>query len=246
MCAMADDASAGPLGIADRAVAKELEGVKGLMFDCYKTLIDIKTDEDSLETYRDLSHWLVYQGVRVTPDELLGEYKMSCRLRIDEVWEKFPEVRVEELFSEICKRHAIWEIDEVRLGVETARAFRAASLRKFQAYPQSVRLLGKLKDYPMAVVSNGQRVFSWLELRYLGLDKYFQFILFSSDFGHKKPDPRIFLEAAKRLGLEPEEIMYIGDSFDNDIVPSVKLGMKALHVEEAWKLFGVLPSQHTI
>jgi putative hydrolase of the HAD superfamily len=31
----------------------------------------------------------------------------------------------------------------------------------------------------------------------------------------------------------------IGDSYENDIVPATKLGMKAMHIEEAWKRFKV-------
>jgi len=77
-------------------------------------------------------------------------------------------------------------------------------------------------------------------MRYLGLHDQFSHIIFSSDFGHKKPDPRIFLEAAKLLCLDPEEILCIGDNFDNDIIPASRLGMKAMHIEEAWKLFGVI------
>jgi putative hydrolase of the HAD superfamily len=42
------------------------------------------------------------------------------------------------------------------------------------------------------------------------------------------------------MGWEPEEVLCIGDNFENDIVPSVRLGMKAMHIKEAWKLFGVM------
>jgi FMN phosphatase YigB (HAD superfamily) len=40
------------------------------------------------------------------------------------------------------------------------------------------------------------------------------------------------------MGREPEEIMCIGDSFENDIVPSSRLGMRAMHIEEVWTLLG--------
>jgi putative hydrolase of the HAD superfamily len=76
-------------------------------------------------------------------------------------------------------------------------------------------------------------------MRYLGLYDKFKHVIFSSDIGHKKPDPRIFQEATKLMGLELHEIMSIGDNFENDIVPSSRLGMKAMHIEEAWKFFGV-------
>jgi putative hydrolase of the HAD superfamily len=102
-----------------------------------------------------------------------------------------------------------------------------------------MRLLREMESYPKIVVSNGQRVFSEREMKYFGLFDKFKHVIFSSDFGHKKPDPRIFLEATKLMGLELEEIMSIGDNFENDIVPSSRLGMKAMHIEEAWKFFGV-------
>ena len=49
--------------------------IKGLIFDCYKTLIDIKTDEGSRETNERVSKWLLYQGVRIEPDRLREEYR---------------------------------------------------------------------------------------------------------------------------------------------------------------------------
>jgi len=125
------------------------------------------------------------------------------------------------------------------LGTEASRAFRAGSLRRLQVFPQSFRLIEELENYPKVIVSNGQRVFSELEMRYLGLYDKFSHVVFSSDFGHKKPDPRILLEGTKLMGLEPEEVMCIGDNLENDIVPSSRLGMKAMHIEEAWRLFGV-------
>jgi putative hydrolase of the HAD superfamily len=170
---------------------------------------------------------------------LRSEYKRLVKEDMENRWEKYPEVRVEEVFANICRSHAVWNIDESRIGAEASRAFRAGSLRRLQLFPQTLRLLGELEGVPKVIVSNGQRVFSELEMRYLGIYDRFSHVVFSSDFGHKKPDPRIVLEGARLLGLEPEETMFIGDNFDNDIVPSTKLGMKAMHIEEAWRLFGV-------
>jgi putative hydrolase of the HAD superfamily len=58
---------------------EELEGIKGIIFDCYDTLIDIKTDENNIETYRTVCNWLIYQGVKIDPEELLTEYKRKSR-----------------------------------------------------------------------------------------------------------------------------------------------------------------------
>jgi putative hydrolase of the HAD superfamily len=219
---------------------KGFVGIKGLIFDLYNTLIDIKTDEKRIETYEPVSKWLIYQGVKISAEDLKNEYERLVKEDMESRWEKYPEVQLEQIFIKICKSHSVWDIDEARLGAETSRAFRAGSLIRLQVFPQSLRLLRELEGYPKVIVSNGQRVFSELEMRYLGLYSQFSHVIFSSDFGHKKPDPRIFLEATKMMGLQPEEVLCIGDNFDNDIVPSVRLGMKGMHIEEAWSLFGVM------
>lgn len=213
--------------------------VKGIMFDCYKTLVDIKTDEKSISTYEPVSRWLMYHGVIIGPQELMNEYRWLCKEEIEHREAIHSELKVEEIFSKICRRHASWDINELTVGMEAARLFRSASLKRLRAYPQSIRMLEMLKGYPMGIISNGQRVFSELEVRHLCLHNYFKFILFSSDFGRKKPCPEIFLEGASRLNMRPHEILFIGDSLENDIYPSRRLGMKAMHIEEAWRFFKV-------
>lgn len=44
------------------------------------------------------------------------------------------------------------------------------------------------------------------------LDRYFEQITVSADIGIKKPDPRIFAPALLATGLEPSEVVYVGDS----------------------------------
>lgn len=213
-----------------------LEGVKGVLFDCYDTLIEIKTDEDRIETYEAVCRWLHYQGVGIEPRTLREEYHRRVQRWMRHTGEKYPEVRLEEIFRGICRDFRLWEIDDMSLGIQTARTFRAASIRRFRAIPKSVRLLEYLGDFPKGIVSNGQRVFSEIELKYLGLHGYFDEIVFSSDLGYKKPDPRIFRMALDGLNLDPADALFIGDSFENDILGAQKVGMSSLFIREAWNL----------
>ena len=216
-----------------------LNGVKGVIFDCYKTLIDIKTDEKDLKTYEPVSKWLMYHGVNISPQDLMNEYRGRCKEELERRGEWHSELKVEDVFSKIIRQHASWPVNDVNIGIEASRLFRSASVKRLKAFPQTYKLLEKLKGYPLGIVSNGQRVFSELELRQLGLYGYFRFVIFSSDFGYKKPDSRIFMAGASQLGLGPHEILYIGDSYENDINPSRGLGMKAMHTEDAWRYFRV-------
>jgi putative hydrolase of the HAD superfamily len=215
--------------------------IKGVIFDCYQTLIDIDTDEHRIETYEVLSAWLAYQGVKINPEKLWDNYMFKVKEKMDISREIYPEVRVEEIFSEICRENSIWKIDEKSLGIETSRVFRAASIRRLQPFPQSIKLIEHCINIPKCIISNGQRVFSELELRFLGLYDYFDFVIFSSDAGYKKPDLRLFMTALKRMGLElePRCVMSIGDSYENELMPAKKLGMRSMNIKEAWEHFGL-------
>ncbi len=212
--------------------------VEGVLFDCYGTLIDVLTDEHDMMTYRCLSRWLLYQGVRIAPERLRACYASRVREAADRTGERYPEVRVEEIFAGICAEHSVWEIDGERLGVEAARAFRAASLRRLGVIGKSRRLLDLFGTEKKGVVSNGQRVFSEQEIRVLNLYDRLDFVVFSSDLGYQKPDPRIYTAALGRMELPARDVLFIGDDYENDVAMPRRLGMQALHVEEAWRRYG--------
>ena len=208
--------------------------IKGSIFDCYKTLIDIRTNERSWETNKIVSDWLLYHGVRIDPDSLREEYKWKVIGRLGNSDQKHPDIRIEEIFAEICSDYAFKKIDPYWLGIETAKAFRTASLRKLEVYPQSLRLLEKYKNVPKWVVSNAQRVFTEQELQSFNLYYYFNFTI-TSDYYIKKPDSRLFKMALDQLGLEPWKVLSIGDTTENNIYPPQSLGMNAILISDAWK-----------
>ncbi|MFI6287969.1 HAD family hydrolase [Streptomyces sp. NPDC051018] len=47
----------------------------------------------------------------------------------------------------------------------------------------------------------------------------------SDDWGADKPDPVFFERVAEAVPFEPDEILYVGDRLDNDIVPATASGM---------------------
>ena len=49
-------------------------------------------------------------------------------------------------------------------------------------------------------------------------------VVISSEVGSEKPSLEIFQEGARRWGLRPEELLYVGDSYYHDIEPCQKLG----------------------
>jgi len=79
----------------------------------------------------------------------------------------------------------------------------------------------------LAVISNADgRVEGVLER--VGLRDLFEFVLDSEVVGVAKPDPRIFLEACRRLELKPAACLYVGDLRPVDYVGARRVGMDAV------------------
>ena len=68
---------------------------------------------------------------------------------------------------------------------------------------------------------------AWLEkhLKQLGLLDFFTVRTYSCEFDSRKPDAGIFRIDAERIGEAAENIMYVGDRIDKNIIPTLKIGM---------------------
>ena len=83
------------------------------------------------------------------------------------------------------------------------------------------------EKYPLILVSNFYgNVESVLDD--FGIISYFKEIVESAVVGVRKPDPAIFSLGVEALGLSPEEIVVIGDSYTKDIIPATKIGCKTI------------------
>ncbi|MHC4741541.1 MAG: HAD family hydrolase [Planctomycetota bacterium] len=74
-------------------------------------------------------------------------------------------------------------------------------------------------------------------LEQFGILDLFDVKLYSYQFPFRKPDLRIFKEAAKAIGEPPESIVFVGDLIDKDIKPALKTGMVAI-LKEAYSNSG--------
>ena len=61
-----------------------------------------------------------------------------------------------------------------------------------------------------------------------GLSTCFDTTVFSCYEGCMKPDPEIFALVADRLGVAPEDCLYVGDGGNSELIASAKAGMTAV------------------
>lgn len=123
-----------------------------------------------------------------------------------------PEERIEAVGRDIRARHeadALW----------------------VRAVPGTREMLRSLKDAGLrvAVISNANgRVDRYLDAA--GLADELEFIIDSGAVGVEKPDARIFHMALDRMRLRPEECVYVGDTWEVDVVGARNVGIRPIHL----------------
>jgi putative hydrolase of the HAD superfamily len=93
------------------------------------------------------------------------------------------------------------------------------------------------KNYKTVLITNGKTLIQYGKIDQLGLRNEFDLIIVSEEAGFKKPDPRIFDMALRKLGLRPDECIFIGDHPLNDIEGAANIGMQTIwmKVNQPWK-----------
>jgi HAD superfamily hydrolase (TIGR01549 family) len=93
----------------------------------------------------------------------------------------------------------------------------------------TIELLIKLKQsYKICLVANNVRSWVIKKLKKYNIDKFFNEIIISSDIGIRKPDPRIFTYALKKINSKPEECIFISDELNEDLTGAKILGIKTV------------------
>jgi putative hydrolase of the HAD superfamily len=226
-----------------------------VLFDIYGTLIDIQTDEVSMDAYNILSKWLEYKRVYLSPDQVKWLYHEEFARRLGTQDQRkaesdafmeiagdraasasdavlFPDSDVTDVFRTIltrCCSVAGPAIDH--LPEDCSHLFRAATRKRMFIYPTVRPGLDDLrKAYRLGIVSNAQEAFTLPELDLYGLRPYFETIVLSSRTGVKKPNSRIFRAALDNLKIEPQQAAFVGNDLFADILGAGRLGMKTIYL----------------
>ena len=204
---------------------------KNFVFDVYGTLVDIHTNEYNLDTWQKLANTIAFYDVNYTAEELKETYFMSCDLQMRLGKDKFkhPEVDVVEVSKHIFENKG--KKATKTLATHLAQEFRAFSTERLRVYPDVIETLKQLKraHKKLYILSNAQRCYTKPELEKLGLIKYFNGIIYSSDYGCAKPDTKLFDIACDKFKLNKAETIYIGNDPKTDVD-----GAKAAKIDCLW------------
>ena len=110
----------------------------------------------------------------------------------------------------------------------------------FRLYPGVSSLLAELrKRYRLGILTNGPSDMQWEKLRTLDLPNAVDAIVVAGDLGVFKPDPQPFRQLLADLGSTPADALFVGDSFEHDMVGAHGVGMQTVWVHSNGDAQGV-------
>ncbi len=208
----------------------ELQQVGAVTFDFYGTLAHPRSEDGrgvNLLAYlrsldlqpRPWDHRILYEvfashHIDYRPDLSAAEKQRYHAALAERVFQRFGVPPARKPSPQ--EADAIWRI----LGPEA-----------FSPYPEARAVLATVHSagYRTAALSNwhcGLESFC----DELGLTEELDDVIVSDEVGCAKPDPRLFAEACRRLGLPPAKILHVGDTWSEDVEGARAAGMPVLHL----------------
>ena len=88
------------------------------------------------------------------------------------------------------------------------------------------------KDLKIGLISNFDTILIDILDHQLQIRDYFSYVHISQDIGLEKPNPDFYVDFLTKHNLKAEEILYIGDNYELDYLPSSTLGFKSVLLDE--------------
>lgn len=136
--------------------------------------------------------------------------------------------------------HVLMDAFEAYAGLtlrrdEVIRLMRAAFLDELHALREIGAVAAIARENhgrrPLAVASGGSRAIVTATLQATGLLPLFDTVVTLDDVGRAKPEPDLFLEAARRLGVPAGRCMVLEDSREG-LEAAVRAGMRSVDVAD--------------
>ncbi len=117
---------------------------------------------------------------------------------------------------------------EARTLAERLRTIHMERVRSVTSAPahrvDAVRRLSR--GYRLGLLSNFDDSRTGHEIMHdTGVRDLFELVVISADVGLRKPNPRIFQRMIADIQLEPQEILFVGDTARDDVLGSKRVGM---------------------
>ncbi|WP_105136407.1 HAD family hydrolase [Streptococcus suis] len=213
--------------------------MKALIFDVDDTLYDqIQPFERALERH-----------IEVAREQIELLY-LSFRRYADEVFEATATGKMSLKDSHIYRmKHALADFgyqvsDATALAIQIDYDYFQGQIELSPVFPEIFSWC-QAQGIAMGIITNGPYRHQLRKIRTMGLVNWFELehVLISGQVGITKPNPAIFQLMEERLGMSGEDICYLGDSFENDVVGAKAANWKAIWFNHRKRVEPIAPYQ---
>ena len=208
--------------------------IRAIVFDMGGTLENLTNDDDiRQQATRGLQELL--RGLGLDPGLSLPDLQATVLsgIKAYRVWREKSEIELppERVWTEyiltsygLSQERLAAAAEDITFYYETH--FHVRSLR-----PEAPVVLDVLhnRGFRLAIISNiiSRRLVQRKLCEY-GIAQYFDPVVTSSNFGWRKPNARIFEEAARLMQLPPAACAYVGDTLSRDVIGARRAGYGAV------------------
>lgn len=201
--------------------------IKLVFFDLYLTLIDVsgvnpdELDRSAYDILRNAGYRVEYTGFKDALKTVYGKWRSFRRSQLIEV---NPRVWWQEVLLRLRIPAKIKLLNDILSTRHTV------FLRKIKLYEDVAQILNYLKNRQIliGIISNcSDAEFAREELEYLGIDGYIDLLITSAEYGRRKPSIKLFEDLLESLPVRNDEIIMVGDDYENDVEPWGRLNVEA-------------------
>lgn len=159
-----------------------------------------------------------------------NHFKIECKTDIYHKCIGVNSVKMKEIFLE--GYGSGFPYDEV-VGYVSERYNEATTGKAIPLKPGVIEILETLKKNrtPVAIATSTAHKKAKQKLKDSKILKYFEIIIGGDQVSKSKPDPEIYLKAAKELQVNPSECLALEDS-NNGVIAAVKAGMQVVQIPD--------------
>ncbi len=225
--------------------------IKSVCFDLFDTLIDfdfslmpvVEVEGGTERTTSKNAYDRLYQEGFELPN--FFSFHIIWQEISKMVWEERErdvenrEIRSIDRFRRLSSRFLNLTDDERELAAKIAmEAHMETLLSATVFYNNRLVMLEKIKDsgFLLGLLSNFDHSNGAMSiLEKTGILPFLDVCVISEDEGYRKPRGSVFMNLSKKLNLHPSDILFVGDTFEADVIGAKSVGMQTVWLNKGDK-----------
>ncbi len=201
--------------------------IKAIGFDLFNTLVTAQphaTDEAVVRLTRSLAQ----SGLAVEHDTFKKAHKEAA-LRFFAATQKDGRETHNRFWISAALESEGYEVSPFDPRIDKAvDAYFSVFFERCHLIPGTSEMLKALKGtYRLGLLSNFTHAPAAMGiLNEVGLTPFFDVVLISGALGYRKPHPYVFRRLVEQLGVQKDQILFVGDDLESDIIGASQTGIQ--------------------